>query len=350
MRTVVRRPEAGQVVYVGLDIARTKWVFHVRWGGQEQRRVSTPAGLEHLHGVLAPYADASIHLAYEACGFGYAIAWDLAARGIDVTVVPVNTMARPPGPRVKTDRLDARRLATELESGRLKRVRVPTRADHVRRQLSRTYQQRLTDKKRAQARVRSLLQDHGYFGPRPTAGWRAYAQWVVAQPLAPCVRQCVDELIAARTAAAASAQRLKRALLTVAQEPAYQPVVQALSAQGGVGLFTAIRLRLELGDITAFRTAESFAHYLGLTPTEHSSGDRTQRGSLLKCGPRHIRGWLVQCAWITIRPGDDPPLQACYERLAPHTGKKRAIIAVARRLALRVRARWLAQLHTPEAA
>src|ERR1043165_8492007 len=214
MRTVVRRPEAGQVVYVGLDIARTKWVFHVRWGGQEQRRVSTPAGLEHLHGVLAPYADASIHLAYEACGFGYAIAWDLAARGIDVTVVPVNTMARPPGPRVKTDRLDARRLATELESGRLKRVRVPTRADHVRRQLSRTYQQPLTDKKRAQARVRSLLQDHGYFGPRPTAGWRAYAQWVVAQPLAPCVRQCVDELIAARTAAAASAQRLKRALRT----------------------------------------------------------------------------------------------------------------------------------------
>lgn len=349
MRTVVREPEAGQTVYVGLDIARMKWVFNVRWGGQEQRRVSTPGGLEHLHALLEAYAGSPIHLAYEACGFGYEIAWELAARGVAVTVVPPNTVARPPGARVKTDRLDARTLAAELEAGRLKRVRVPTRADHVRRQLSRTYQQRLTDKKRAQARVRSLMQDHGYFGPRPAAGWRTYAQWVAAQPVPPVVRQCLDELIDVRTAAAASAQRLKRGLLAVAQEPAYQPVVQALSAQGGIGLFTAIRLRLELGDITAFRTAESFPHYLGLTPNEHSSGDRIQRGGLIKCGPRHVRGWFVQCAWISVRTGCDPALRACYERLAPHTGKKRAIIAVARRLALRVRARWLEQLRLQEA-
>ncbi len=350
MPTVVRRPEAGQAVYIGLDIACTKWVFNVRWGGQEQRRVSTPAGLAHLHAVLAAYAGARIHLAYEACGFGYEIAWELAARGIAVTVVPANTIPRPPGARVKTDRLDARKLATELEAGRLKRVRVPTRADHVRRQLSRTYDQALKDKKRAQARIRSLLQDHGHFGPRPAAGWRTYAQWVAALTLAPCVRLCLDELLAARTAAVASARRLKRALLTVAQEPAYQPLVAALSAQAGIGSFTAIRLRLELGDLTPFRTADSFSHYLGLTPNEHSSGDRIQRGSILRCGPRHVRGWLVQSAWVSIRAGRDPALQACYERLWPRTGKKRAIIAVARRLALRVRARWLEQLRTQEAA
>jgi transposase len=345
----MRRPEAGQAVYVGLDISCTKWVFNVRWGGQEQRRVSTPAGLEHLHAVLASYPGSAIHLAYEACGFGYEIAWDLTARGMIVTVVPPNTIPRPPGARVKTDRLDARKLATELEAGRLKRVRVPTRDDHVRRQLSRTYQQVLKDKKRAQARVRSLMQDHGYFGPRPKVGWRIYAQWVAAQSLPPVVRQCVDELVDTRTAAAASARRLKRAVLAVAQEPAYQPVVQALSTQGGVGAFTAIRLRLELGDITAFRTAESFPNFLGLTPNEHSSGDHTQRGNIVKCGPRHVRGWLVQCAWIAVRTGTDPALQACYERLSPHTGKKRAIVAVARRLALRVRARWLEQLRVQEA-
>lgn len=348
MRTVVRRPEAGQEVYVGLDIARTKWVFNVRWGGQEQRRVSTPAGLAHLHAVLSAYAGSPIHLAYEACGFGYEIAWELAARGIAVTVVPPSTMARPPGATVKTDRLDARKLAAELEAGRLKRVRVPTRADHVRRQLSRTYQQALKDKKRAQARIRSLLQDHGHYGPRPTAGWRTYAQWLAAQSLSPFVQLCLDELLTARTAAAASARRLKRALLTVAREPAYQPMVQALSAQGGIGPFTAIRLRLELGDLTPFRTAESFPNYLGLTPNEHSSGDRTQRGAIVKCGPGHVRGWLVQSAWVSIRTGHDPALRACYERLCPRTGKKRAIIAVARRLALRVRARWLEQLQTQE--
>lgn len=350
MRTVLSRPEPGQTVYVGLDVSRTKWVFSVRWGGAERRRLVTPPGVEHVLGVLAPYEGLPIQLAYEACGFGYEIAWQLAGRGIAVTVVPPSTIARVPGARVKTDRRDASTLARELEDGRLKRVRVPTRADHDRRQLSRTYEQALKDRKRAQARLRSLLQDHGYLGPRPTAGWRTYAAWIGTVPLAPALQLCVDELLHARAAAADSVRRLKRALAAVADDPTYRALVAALSAQGGVGPFTAIRLRLELGDITHFRTADSFPNFLGLTPNEDSSGDRVHRGHIAKRGPGHIRGWLVQSAWACVRTGRDPALRACFARLSPRIGKKRAIIAVARRLALRVRARWLAELCPKEAA
>ncbi len=345
MANVMRRPEAGQAIYIGLDVSRTKWVFNVRWDGREQRRLSTPPALQHVEALLAEYPHTRRHLAYEACGFGYEIAWALQAGGIAVTVVPPSTMARVPGAAVKTDRLDARTLAQELEQGRLKRVRVPLREDHARRQLSRTYEQALKDKKRAQARIRSLLQDQGRLGPPPTAGWPTYARWVADQTLPAAIRHCLDELLALREAALTSARRLKRALAAVAREPAYAPVVQALSAQGGVGPFTAIRLRLELGDITQFRTADSFPNFLGLTPSEYSSGERIQRGHIAKRGPGHVRGWLVQSAWASLRTDADPRLRACFERLAPRTGKKRAIIAVARRLALRVRARWLAQLR-----
>lgn len=344
MANVVRQPEVGQAVFIGLDVSRTKWVFHVRWGGREQRRLSTPAALTHVDALLAEYREAVVHLAYEACGFGYEIAWRLHACGVAVTVVPPSTMARVPGAAVKTDRIDARTLAEELEHGRLKRVRIPTRADHARRQLSRTYEQALKDKKRAQARIRSLLQDHGRLGPRPAEGWPTYARWVATQTLPTPVQECLRELLTLRETALASAQRLKRALAAVARDPAYAPVVQALSAQGGVGPFTAIRLRLELGDITQFRTADSFPNYLGLTPSEYSSGARVQRGHIAKRGPGHVRGWLVQSAWATVRTDADPGLRACFERLCPRAGKKRAIIAVARRLALRVRARWLAHL------
>lgn len=344
MANLESRPEAGQAVYLGLDIARTKWVFNVRWGGREQRRVSTPPALSHLEALLTEYRHATVHLAYEACGFGYEIAWLLQARGVAVTVVPPSTMARVPGATVKTDRLDARTLAFELEHGRLKRVHVPTREDQVRRQLSRTYEQAGKDKKRAQARIRSLMQDHGRLGPLPSQKWGAYERWLREQTLPPPVQQCCDELLGLRLAALTSARRLKRALATVAREPRYAPVVRALSAQGGVGPFTAIRLRLELGDLTHFRTADSFPHYLGLTPSEHSSGDRVQRGPILRRGPRHLRGWFVQCAWASLRTDADPALRACFDRLSPRAGKKRAIIAVARRLAVRGRARWLAQL------
>ena len=341
MANVVSRPEAGQAVFIGVDVSRTKWVINVRWGGVERRRLSTAPALRHLATLVEEYRDARLHLAYEACGFGYEIAWVLRARGVAVTVVPPSTVARAPGATVKTDRLDARALAAQLERGQLKRVHVPTREDHAQRQLSRTYEQALKDKKRAQARIRAMLQGHGRLGPLPTAGWRAYEQWLTHQALPAPVQRCLEELLALRTAALASAQRLKRALAAVARDAAYAPVVTALAAQGGVGPFTAIRLRLELGDITRFRTADAFAHYLGLTPSEYSSGDRVTRGPITKRGPGHLRGWLLQCAWASLRA--DPALRECFQRLRGRTGDKRAIVAVARRLALRVRARWLAQ-------
>ena len=340
MATVGPRPAPGQAVFIGLDVARSKWVVNVRWGGAERRRVSTDAALPHLEAVVDAYRDAPIHLAYEACGFGYEIAWRLRARGVAVTVVPPSTVERAPGVVVKTDRLDARTLARQLEEGRLKAVHVPTPDDHADRQLSRTYEQALKDKKRTQARLRSLLQAHGRLGPLPAAGWRAYEQWLGAESLPPPVQLCVDELLALRTAAVASAQRLKRALVALVHEPRYAPVVRALSAQGGIGPFTALRLRLELGSVAQFRTADAFAHYLGLTPSEYSSGERVHRGHISKRGPGHLRSWLIQCAWSTVRRSSDPALRACFDRLAPRVGRKRAIVAVARRLALRVRARW----------
>jgi transposase len=144
-----------------------------------------------------------------------------------------------------------------------------------------------------------------------------------------------------REMAAASAKRMHGALLELSRREAYRPVVEALQGQGGVGWFTAIRMVLELGDIRRFRTAGSFPRYVGLTPSEYSSGEYERRGHLIKCGPRFMRAWLVQCAWASIRSGRDARLRAVFERLAPKIGKKRAIVAVARRLALRVRARWL---------
>jgi transposase len=353
MKAVVPGPDPGQAVFVGVDVSRATWAFNVRWGGQERRRWSSPGELSHALALVTQYAAVPLHVAYEASGFGYEIAWALRERGVQVTVVAPSTIARAPGLRVKTDRVDARLLAEQLEQGRLKAVHIPTRADHERRQLSRAYDQAVQDRKRAQARVRALLQEHGRLGPGPRAGWTAYTTWLAAHTLPGPVRLCVDELLASRQHAQHRAQRLQRALLETAAEPAYAPVVQALSAQPGIGSLTAIRLRLELGDMRRFHTAGSFAHYLGLTPAEYSSGERVQRGHLLKCGPGAVRGWLVQCAWASVRGRHaDERLREVFERLRSRAGAKRAIIAVTRRLALRVRARWLAgeQTSLPHAA
>ena len=342
---------ADQVVSVGIDLGRSKWAFAVRWGGQLQRRFATPGALRHLAALVEQYQHRRLQVTYEACGFGYEIAWYLQERGVPVTVVAPVTLERAPGARVKTDRIDAAALALKLERGLLKGIYVPSRRQHEERQLSRTYGKALKARQRAQVQIRALMQEQGRIGPSPRDGWAAYTAWLKAQRDVPApVQRSVNELGALREAGAQSAQRLKAAVLQLAACPEYAPLVAALRRQPGVGPFTAIRLLLEIGTMERFRTAASFVHYLGLTPGEYSSSATVRRGHILKCGPGYVRSWLLECAWKSLRPGQDAALRACFERLAPRIGKKRAIVAVARRLALRLRARWIEALQPPAQA
>jgi transposase len=345
------QPPPGTRAFIGIDISRSKWAFNVRWGEQERRRFTSPYGLEHVQALVQQYAGCELHVAYEACGFGYEIAWWCQGQGIAVTVVPPSTVERAPGLAVKTDRLDARTLCRKLEKGELKSAYIPSRSVHEHRQLSRTYTQGLKDRTRQQARVRSLLQEQGRIGPAPRQGWKVYERWLASQELPAAVAVSVAQLLELRAAAERPTARLGRALLELAERPEYAAVVQALRQQRGVGEFTALRLVLEIGDIRRFASAAAFVRYLGLTPSEYSSGEVVKRGHVLKCGPGTVRAWLIECAWVSIRGHKpDPPLRACFERVAGRAGRKRAIVAVARRLARKLRALWLQALETPPQA
>lgn len=337
-------------VIIATDLARMTWKHAVHWGNAVQRTLSTPGTLEHLHALVRHYHPAHpVLVVYEACGFGYEIAWWAQAVGVAVLVVAPSQVERAPGPRVKTDRLDARTLATKAAAGQLKGVAIPTRAQHEQRQVLRTYGQAVRTRKRAQIQIRSVLQEHGRIGPLPGSGWRVYERWLAHEVLPEPVAAAVAELRTLRAAAQASADRLAARLRTLARTPGYAPVVAALTTHAGVGELSAIRLVLEVGDITRFGNAAAWTHYLGLTPSEYSSGDTPpHRGPIRKCGPAGVRGALVQCAWASLR--GDATLRAVFERVSARAGRKRAIIAVTRRLARRLRARWLTALAAPPAA
>jgi len=298
--------------------------------------------------VVGQYRDCQVHVAYEACGFGYEPAWWLQEQHVAVTVIAPSRVERVPGLGVKTDRLDAGNLARKLEKGELKGIYIPPRAVHEQRQVSRTYAQCVRDRQRAQIRIRALLQEQGRLGPEPSAGWTAYRTWLAAQELPVPVRACVQVHEQLRGHADQHAQRLRRELLQLARRAEYRPVVQALCTQRGVGPLSAIRLVLELGSIDRFARRAALPHYLGLTPSQYSSGELDHRGHILKCGPAVLRGLLLQCAWAAVRPGRDAVLRAVFERLAPRRGRKRAIVAVARRLAIQLHRRWWAVAHPAE--
>lgn len=343
-------PPPGTPIIIATDLARRTWKHAVHWDNRVQRTLSTPGTLEHLQALANGYLPAHpVLIVYEACGFGYEIAWWAQTVGARVLVVAPSRVARAPGPRVKTDRLDARMLASKAAARQLKGIAIPSRAQHEQRQLLRTYGQASRDRRRAQIRLRALLQEHGRLGPLPSSGWRVYERWLTRQALPAPVALAVAELRTLRAAAQASLTRLAAALHALACTPEYAPLVAALTTHAGVGELTALRLVLEGGDITRFGSAAAWSNYLGLTPSEYSTGDGpAHRGPIQKCGPAPLRATLVQSAWIAIR--SDAGLRAAFERIAARAGRKRAIIAVARRLALRLRARWLAALATPPAA
>lgn len=337
------RPQPGAKVIIGIDLSRSKWVYACRWGGQEQRRFASPGELAHLQAIVHEYqaCGGEVHVVYEACGFGYTIAWWLAEQQARAIVVAPSTVERAPGATVKTDGLDASSLALKYEKGLLRGIYIPTRQQHQYRQLSRSYGQVLKDRRRQQVRLRLLLQEHGYALPPAGTGWGALERWLATQSCAAPVAACIAELVALRTAAGAAARRLAKELQAVARLPQYAELVNVLARQPGVGRFTAVRFILELGDVHRFATADSLPNYLGLTPREYSSGELVHRGAVRKCGPGSLRAWLVQCAWAAVRSGHDPALVECFDRLVPRAGRKKAIVAVARKLALRLRARWL---------
>lgn len=344
------RPQPGERVTIGVDLARNKWAHAVYWGDAVRRHLVTPGAREHLETLVREFHPAHpVRVVYEACGFGYEVAWWAQSIGVEVLVVAPSRVERAPGARVKTDRLDAATLACKGAHGQLKGVAIPTRTQHAQRQLLRTYRQVCRERARLQTAVRSLLQEHGRLGPAPRSGWGPYERWLDRQALPAPVATAVAELRTLRAAAAASAARLAVPLRALATQADYRPVIAALTTQAGVGEYTALRLLLEISDPRRFPSADAWVNGLGLTPSEYSTGDGpARRGPIQKCGHTPLRAALVQCAWVAIR--SDATLRAVYERLVPRAGKKRAIIAVTRRLARRLRARWLAALPAPPAA
>jgi len=339
-------PTAGEVVYIGLDQGLNKWAYAIRWGGEQRESFAGPSELSHLQGLVKRFAGNEVRVVHEACGFGYQIsrwAQQYTDQVVRVTVVPPSTIEQAPGRRVKTDRIDARKLARKLELGELKEVWVPSVEQEQARQLSRTQQQMARERRRAQVQVRSLLKAHSYKAPQGTKAWSAYARWLKPLQLPAPLQQCVGHLLALREHAAHSEQELLRGLHTMSHAQPYAAVVQVWTKQvAGIAWLSAMRILLELGDLRRFPTRGSLPHYLGLTPSEYSTGDEVHRGPVLRCGPARVRSWLIESAWIAVRR--DPQLKALFCRIAGPSPsapqKKVAIVAVAHRLARTLRALW----------
>jgi transposase len=243
------------------------------------------------------YPNATLHFVYEAGPCGYWIYRLITSLGHCCYVVAPSLIPKKPGERIKTDKRDALKLAKLLKSEDLTPIYVPEPEDEAIRDLSRAREVAMKDLKDAKYQLKALLlrNNINYAG---TANWSLkHLRWLTELVLPHPAQQIVlQEFIQTINERTARLERLDNELAHHVYQWRYYPVVKAIQAMRGVRLLVAAGVVAELGDLTRFDHPRKLMSYLGLVPSEHSSGGKRHLGAITKCGNGRARRLLVEGA------------------------------------------------------
>jgi transposase len=337
---------------VGLDVHATKIVAAVLDGETGQLQTFSMDG--DVIGVAGFCAGLPrpVRVAYEAGPTGYGLARELARRGLECVVAAPSKIPRASGDRVKTDRRDAEHLVRLLLAGKLHAVRVPGGEEEALRDLVRAREAVRMDLMRARHRLSKLLLRHGIRfddGHAWTERHRRWLEtitlgWPAAQATMLDARGAIDVLSHRR-------EQLEREIVAILPACPWTVQVGRLRCLRGIDTLTAVGLCAEIGDFERFARAEQLMSYLGLVPSEFTTGQQRRLGSITKTGSGHARRLLIEAAWhyrprprigktLSDRQANQPPeaiavswsaqrrLHRTWTRLEQRA-KRRTIVAVA---------------------
>ena len=306
--------------FVGMDVHRDSISVAVAPGdGAEVRFLGDVApGTDGLRRLVRKLARGGhrLSLCYEAGPCGYGLYRTLTDWGHECAVVAPSLIPRKAGERVKTDRRDGMALARLHRAGELTAVWVPDLEQEAMRDLTRARADAKQVERQARQRLNAFLLRHGKQYSGKSRWTQAHFRWLETVRFAHCVQQIVfqgyvDAVVQGRERVLALEEEMRRAL----SDWSLAPVVEALMALRGVRLVTALSVVAELGDITRFDSPRQLMAYLGLVPSEHSSGARQRRGGITKAGNNHVRRLLVESAWTyRFTPKKSYDLQRRAER------------------------------------
>lgn len=338
--------------WVGLDVHAAKVVASVV--DQESGELR----LQRLSGRTAEVVEfcvalpGPVRVSYEAGPTGFGLARALEAAGVSCLIAAPGKIARPATDRVKTDRRDAELLVRLLMAGQLSAVRVPSVREEACRDLVRAREDVRGDLMRARHRVGKLLlrHDQRFDGKNWT---QAHRQWLNHVELADPVAQAVLlDSVGAVDALLVRRDGLERQMAALVPDSPWTETIGRLRCLRGIDTLSALGLAAEIRDFARFDRPELLMSYLGLVPSEHSSGDQRRQGAITKSGSQHARRLLVEAAWHyrrrpargreLIRRQEGQSQQVCaiswqaqrrlhrtWQRLDTERGKRRTVVAVA---------------------
>jgi transposase len=323
-------------VYVGLDTSKLKISVAVAAAGRDgEVRFfgdidSTPEAVERLVRKLEKRYP-RLCFAYEAGPTGYGLQRQIVALGHDCAVVAPSLIPKRPGERVKTNRRDALSLARLHRAGELTSVRVPDPGHEAMRELVRAREVAMEDLRAKRQHLQSFLLRHGRVFTGRSAWTKAHTRWLCELRFEhPAQHLVLAEYRQAILDAEARLERLTGQVTELVPSWSMAPVVAAYQALRGVACLTAVTFAAEVGDVRRFDSPRQLMAYLGLVPSESSTGEKVRRGGITKAGNGRARRVLIEGAWTYRFPARvSRPLQ---ER---QVGLPKAVCDIA----------WIAQLR-----
>ncbi len=283
---------------VGLDVHATKIVAAVLDAETGELQTFTMSGENATAAGFCTGLPRPVRVAYEAGPTGYGLARELAKRGAECVVAAPSKIPRASGDRVKTDRRDAEHLVRLLLAGKLHPVRVPGDEEEALRDLVRARDAVRMDLMRCRHRLSKLLLRHGIRFDDGAAWTERHRQWLATVTLDWAAAQAT--LLDARGAIDALAHRrdsLEREIIAMLPSSPWVVQVGRLRCLRGVDTLTAVGLCAEIGDFERFARAEQMMSYVGLVPSENTTGQQRRLGAITKTGSGHARRLLVEAAW-----------------------------------------------------
>jgi transposase len=325
------------ICFAGLDVHARKIsgaavqlgsgeVFRIRLGGSPGEAIGW---LQSLPG--------EVRAVYEAGPTGFVLARAAREVGLELMVCAPGSIPRQPGDRVKTDARDALKLARLHAAGQLRAVVVPEPPLEALRDLVRAREDLRHELMGARHRVSNMLLRRGVIFDGPGETWSPrHRRWLNSarfdEPLAEVV---FSEYLACHDVLLARRDRLDQLIAEQALSERWGPLVGRLRCLRGINTLSAVGLVAEIGDPNAFPHPKQLASYLGLVPSEHSSGETRRQGSITKAGSAHARRLLVEAAWHYRRP-----VRVSADLKQRQHGQPAAVIDTAWRAQLRLYQRW----------
>jgi transposase len=337
---------------VGLDVHATKIVAAVLDGQTGELQTFALSGDTNAAAGFCAGLPRPVRVAYEAGPTGYGLARELAKRGVECVVAAPSKIPRASGDRVKTDRRDAEHLVRLLLAGRLHAVRVPGAEEEALRDLVRARDSVRMDLMRCRHRLSKLLLRHGIRFDDGAAWTERHRAWLATLTLAwPAAQATMLDARGAIDALAHRRDALEREIVAMLPCSPWTAQVARLRCLRGIDTLSAVGLCAEIGDFERFARAEQIMSYVGLVPSESTTGQQRRLGSITKTGSGHARRLLVEAAWhyrarpsigraLTDRQANQPSeaiavawsaqrrLHRTWTRLEARA-KRRTIIAVA---------------------